>query len=437
MARKARGSSLPFRKVKEILHEILRRAKKQGYLTYDELNRVLPEGAPDPVLLDRFFDTLLDQKIFLVDGEKEEISLEKTEEPTSHPFDPVRTYLREMGRFPLLTPKEERLLTKEFKGVQMQIALQILSNSLGRRKLCELVRQCLDDHVRLSERFTFNKISPEDLILKLREILRELEEGKKDRKHLKELASHILALPWIENPFTEVAETLLKGKGFLPFPSYKKRLKELWDRRLTLRNRLAVANLRLVVSLARKYRRGGIPLGDLIQEGNVGLLRAIEKFDPDREYRFSTYAIWWIRQAILHYLIERSGIIHIPPRQLSKEGDPSSRGRGGILPNVYSLDSPLEDDSSVTFMELLPDLDSHSPFEEVLAEEEIQLMRELIEELLPEERKVIAMRYGFEDGRSWTLAEVGARLGVTRERVRQIERQALHHLRSLILQRFS
>jgi RNA polymerase primary sigma factor len=226
------------------------------------------------------------------------------------------------------------------------------------------------------------------------------------------------------------------------------------------RRRLIEKNLRLVVSVAKRYRGYGVPFEDLIQEGNIGLMKAVEKFDPDRGWRFATYAMWWVRQAIGRAVSDKGRTIRVPVHmgekmrkmartynglsaELGREpSDEEVAGRlgwtvekvsdvKGALPDATSLDKPLgsEEDAS-ELGSLVEDQGSSDVSEVVLRDMEVGWLGEAISRLPQRHRRVLVKRYGLDEEETATLAQLAEELRVSKERIRQIQREAEHMLRA-------
>ncbi len=261
------------------------------------------------------------------------------------------------------------------------------------------------------------------------------------------------------------AERDLVGEGVQITPAFRKYLEGVEnarDAQQRSKNRFVAANLRLVVSIARRYNRGRLPLIDLIQEGNIGLMKAVERFDHNRGYRFSTYASWWIRHAISRALADKGRAVRIPvhmldtynrvaratqaiatrtgaeptPEELEKEtgiaAEKLEKIKGYWAETPFSLDRPVNDEDGRKFIDFLEQENVPTPYEQLVSKTWSDEVRRLLDTLSPMEARILRWRFGLDDEDELTLKEIGDKYNLSRERIRQLQEQALAKIRRQI-----
>ncbi len=392
---------------KSFYKELLELGKSKGSLTNREIMDILDEVSLEPEQIEKLYDLLEEQGIEIIEDSADDIEdisnivkiVEDKEEDTAaegeHTLvdDPVKVYLKEIGKVPLLSGEEEIELAKQMlKGTEFQKMIALMDARNAGKEIAE------------------------------------------EDQEMFELLPDAFEQEELDAMNAEIA----KGER--------------------AKQRLSEANLRLVVSIAKRYVGRGMHFLDLIQEGNLGLIKAVEKFDYQKGYKFSTYATWWIRQAITRAIADQARTIRIPvhmvetinrvmrvSRQLVQElgRDPTSeeiareinqpeekvREILKIALDPVSLETPIGEEEDSHLGDFIPDDDVPAPVE---ATSQIMLREQLVEvlsTLTPREAKVLELRFGLRDGRQRTLEEVGKEFNVTRERIRQIESKALRKLR--------
>ena len=412
------------------------------------------------------------------------------------PTDTVREYLRSIGQHALLTAPQEldlgleverwMLLKETRKSMTEELGREPMSSEIAARVIADTVRDVLllrslaaDTEIELPNE------APISVLLSDEEVRARLDRPASDKLkatvadaseiELEEIGARIAALSRASilvppEVFGTVEDALgaelyaddLDESAIEYAISERARLIERWwsviiSRGEAASERLTNSNLRLVVSVARRYLRRGLPLLDLIQEGNLGLMRAVEKYDPHRGFKFSTYATWWIRQAVTRALADQGRTIRLPVhvverlQQLNtaerhlmrdKDRDPTTEELAKELDwtpeqvetlmrqrqHTISLGTPVGEEES-TLEDFIKDDSSLTPDDIALRLLTRADVIEALDDVPPRLRKVLALRFGFIDDRPHTLEEVGRDLGVTRERVRQLEKQALTQLR--------
>ncbi len=408
--------------------------------------------------------------------------------------DPVRMYLREIGRVKLLTSNDERVLARKLEGDKHLRNLEKeltdlegrpprpweVTRALLRRMVnASLLVDTLNRQLDLPSGMTLSQISetPElraaidaevnvDMIAYIADALNEEESDIYAKLVALSLDSWILsteAVDVMEDPtLTELRHKLDRPESYTQLesvdPLFRRGFNGVRAEGAKAQAHLTEANLRLVVSVAKKYIGRGMALLDMIQEGNIGLIRAVEKFDYRKGYKFSTYATWWIRQAITRAIADQARTIRIPVhmvetinklmrqhrrllQEYGREPTPEEIGLAmeigpekveeilKISQEPVSLETPIGEEEDSHLGDFIEDRNAPAPADAA----SFQLLKEQVEEVLhtltDRESRVLQLRFGLEDGRSRTLEEVGREFGVTRERIRQIEAKALRKLR--------
>ncbi|HEV2036131.1 MAG TPA: RNA polymerase sigma factor RpoD [Candidatus Dormibacteraeota bacterium] len=439
-----------------VAEQLIVRGKEQGYLTPDDILQGFPEIAAEPDNLSPIFAAFKEIGIEVTDSEKDFEDVDQIDDEMLLDIemmdsvsldDPVRTYLKEISRVSLLTASDEVELAQAIEAKPLHDALNalnVLEEVDGRqRSLAEMLPDIIE---RLA---TVKRIGQQAYIAQ--ELL-----GLADISRL-----HSLLHAAAAERRRQANGTTSRGLSAEVPDDYRvagRRLTERYERAHEAKQRLTEANLRLVVSIAKKYIGRGMPFLDLIQEGNMGLIRGVEKFDHHRGYKFSTYATWWIRQAVTRALADQARTIRIPvhmgeminklvrvSRRLLQElgREPSDEEIGeemGTTPEKVreivkfaqaplSLETPIGEEEDANLGDFVQDREALSPSDAAsltMLRSEVELV---LDSLTPRERRVLQLRFGLIDDHQCTLEEVGKRIGVTRERIRQIEATALRKLR--------
>ncbi|MBN2097118.1 MAG: RNA polymerase sigma factor RpoD [Candidatus Omnitrophica bacterium] len=495
------------------LEKLIAAGKEKGHLTYEEVNDILPENIVSSEEIDEILTMLGNENIEIVaqeeppaaekaqlqdkdeDEEEGEAAKEKPEAlpRLSRMDDPVRMYLRQMGQIPLVSREEEIRLAKEIEGAENRFRQAVFNCPMAKKEVLAIAGEVIKGEFNLEEAIKEEvSLNRDKLLKKLAKLLSRLRTTRKQQSIesllwqfdlitslVEKIANRIHAslrqTNEIDNQIKRLRKQKTRGKiGILlrrkkrilkafglAYPKIKeqRRLIRLGQSKFNkAKKALVEANLRLVVSIAKKYTNRGLSFLDLIQEGNIGLMKAVDKYDYRRGYKFSTYATWWIRQAITRSIADQARTIRIPvhmtetinrlirisralvqekgrepaPEEIAQQMKmPVEKVRGvlKIAQEPISLQTPVGDEGDTHFGDFIEDKSAISPANATAYSMLKTEMEDVLTSLSDREKKVLQLRFGIGDGYPRTLEEVGSIFKVTRERVRQIEAKALRKLR--------
>ena len=523
--KKAAKSRIDTPEIQDKIRELIKLAKEQEYLTYDDVNEVLPKDLVDPSDVEAILDRLRKMEFDIIDAsevdsyrdrkkDSDDTTGAKTDQKLDILDDPVRMYLKQMGQVPLLTREQEVEISKRIEDAEIAANKELhkfgfiatayldLADRLDRGKerfdrviqdkkiesrerymralpkLCEQVRNLHEENdqifrklqvknprgkKKLIENFDKNLTSIARLYNRFyykQKVVEDFNaEVEDNQKKLWRYERKLSTKPGDKEFETKVREIQqLAWHTADDFATSRKNLRKRTREAYQAKTEMVEANLRLVISIAKKYTNRGLSFLDLIQEGNMGLMKAVEKFEYRRGYKFSTYATWWIRQAITRSIADQARTIRIPVHMIEtinklmrvqkqlvqeygREPSPDEIAEEIHLPvervravlkmaqQPISLQAPVGDSDDTSFGDFIEDKAAENPMEEAGFAMLKEKIGDVLDTLTEREREVLEQRFGLKDGYSRTLEEVGRQFQVTRERIRQIEAKALRKMR--------